>query len=217
MKQDIKLGAYGWSHAHWLETFYPADLPEDWQLTYYSNEFNCVLVPADYWRPGQKPDIEDWLDNVHPGFQFLVECHVSMLDSFSLAELTGYLKSLQPQLSALVFLEERQPLSLSRKEQFISLFETLQVEVFASGSLLESLSGVPVKAIWREQKPQSSSLAFIEKDLSDLRSARMILDDFVSQLQEQEPSSQATVIVSHPQMQVSDLKKFRSVIEIMGY
>jgi len=52
LKQTINLGAYGWRHGRWSGTFYPDDLPmaddEDWRLAYYSNEFNAVMVPADY-------------------------------------------------------------------------------------------------------------------------------------------------------------------------
>ena len=52
LKQMMNLGAYGWRHKHWSNTFYPEDLPvdadDDWRLAYYSNEFNAVLVPADY-------------------------------------------------------------------------------------------------------------------------------------------------------------------------
>ena len=112
MKQNINLGAYGWRQSHWLNTYYPEDLPvdgdDDWRLTYFSNEFNAVLVPADYWQTGKNIDCESWLDAVHEGFQFFVECHVDMLDFISMAELSAELKKLRPQLSALVFLDEKQ-------------------------------------------------------------------------------------------------------------
>jgi len=45
---ELVVGARGWEHAQWLETYYPDDLPEDWQLDYYANEFGCV---DHIWNP----------------------------------------------------------------------------------------------------------------------------------------------------------------------
>ena len=42
--KNITVGSYGWRHPHWRGSFYPEDLPEDWQLSYYSNEFSVVMV-----------------------------------------------------------------------------------------------------------------------------------------------------------------------------
>jgi hypothetical protein len=227
LKHDIRLGAYGWRHKHWLNTFYPEDLPEDWQLTYYANEFNTVLVPADYWRVNEPPDCEHWLDSVHDDFRFFVECHAGMLDYVSLSELSECLKALQPQLSALVFLDDKQQMSASVKNQFYTLIDLLRVDVFASGALLDSNTG----GIWRQdcgqqEKMVSSSFGFIENDLSDLRAARALIENFAAQLenadeqpenQPEKQSGEAAIIVFAPQLQANDLSRFRSVLEIMGY
>lgn len=224
MKQMINLGAYGWRHKHWSNTFYPEDLPvedgEDWRLAYYSNEFNAVLVPADYWQTEQIDDCEDWLDSVHPDFQFFVECHHGMFDTISLTDLTGALKKLTPRLSALVFLEENQQVSDAIKKQFIELVDSLEIDVY--GSVLGS--GKP--AIWRPDRPpasphenlQQSGFAFIEDELSDLRSARVYVEQFAAQINDTVVNAaEATLIVNHPQLQAGNLSKFRSVLEIMGY
>lgn len=230
MKQTINLGAYGWRHSHWSRSFYPEDLPvegdEDWRLAYYSNEFDSVLVPAAYWQgnclqAGQINDCEEWLDSVHEDFQFFVECHASMFDSVSLADLTESLKILKPQLSALVFLDENQQGSDSIcpsairpgavcpdaiKQQFIKLADVLAVDVFG----LEPGSAIRSNA--------QSAFAFIEDELSDLRSARACVEQFAAQINDDEANaSQATIIVHHPQLQAGNLSKFRSVLEIMGY
>jgi len=44
----IYLDAYGWRNQHWLNVIYHEDLPEDWQLSYYSNVFNTVLEIMAY-------------------------------------------------------------------------------------------------------------------------------------------------------------------------
>ena len=107
MKKSINPGAYGWRHKHWLKSFYPEDLPanesEDWRLSYYSNEFNSVMVPFDYWQGVGTVDCKGWLDDVNDDFQFFVECHESMFEHLSDVKLARHLKILQPQLSGLVF------------------------------------------------------------------------------------------------------------------
>ena len=192
MKQTINLGAYGWRHKHWLKSFYPEDLPveegEDWRLAYYSNEFNTVLVPADYWQAEKINNCEDWLDSVHADFRFFIECHPRMFDVVSLAELTEAFKMLAPQLSALVFLDEGQQVSGEVKKQFIKLVDALGVEVFGGVSVPET------RKIWRPDRlhtgahemPGFSRFAFIEDDLSDLRSARSIVEQFAAQIKDED-------------------------------
>lgn len=63
------IGSVGWQHAHWQESFYPETLPEDWWLTYYSNEFRCVLMPAAHASPDAA---SDWLANTHDRFRFFL-------------------------------------------------------------------------------------------------------------------------------------------------
>ncbi len=221
----INPGAYGWRHKHWLKSFYPEDLPidgdDDWRLSYYSNEFNSVLVPADYWRTARINDCEDWLDSVHSGFRFFVECHGSMFDSISPADLSGALKALRPQLSALVFLDDDQPISDAVKKSFIQLSDSLELEVL--GAALDPATPTVAQKIWRpgnwlssaSDASQSSSFAFIEDGLTDMRSARATVERFIVQLNEN--AQEATIIVSHPQLLAANLSKLRAVLDIMAY
>ena len=213
MKQTISAGAYGWCHSHWKNSFYPDDLPvegdDDWRLSYYSNEFNTVLVPASYWADKTLADCEQWLDDVHPDFKFFVECHVSMFDFISLAEFKGNLEKLQPQISALVFLDDMQVIPESTKSQLITMLDLLDLDIFGPGFAAKA------RPVWREEKPEQSSFAFYKNDLSDLRSARLMIEKFVSNFKS--TSQSATIIVDHPQLQAEDLSKFCTVLEIMGY
>lgn len=214
MKQTINVGAYGWLHPHWINSFYPEDLPADWRLGYYSNEFNTVLVPSFYWREQYLADCAALLDDVHSGFQFFIECDDRIFDMVSLLELTEALNILKPQLSGLVFpggLQMEKPID----ERFLMLADALEVDMIA---------GQPVpgaKKLWRpgdtlENPQQRARFAIIEDDLRDLRAVRSFIEPFISQLQDEEDSA-ASLIVSHPQLQVADLSKLRSVLEIMGH
>ncbi len=67
--KTIRVGACDWDHAHWQGDFYPDDLPQDWRLSYYANEFSTVLVPEARWR-AEGVDFEQWAEDVHEGFRF---------------------------------------------------------------------------------------------------------------------------------------------------
>ena len=70
---DLVVGARGWEHPQWLEAYYPDDLPEDWRLDYYSNEFGCVILPADLWMTTDEDVIEQWLEEAEEDFMFFLE------------------------------------------------------------------------------------------------------------------------------------------------
>lgn len=73
IRAELVIGARGWVHASWLESYYPDDLPEDWQLDYYTNEFGAVLLPAELWTQAGVDDIEQWLATVGENFLFFLE------------------------------------------------------------------------------------------------------------------------------------------------
>lgn len=69
----LKVGTYDWIHPEWQSEFYPEDLPEDWQLSYYANEFSVVLVPEVKWS-AKDVDLEEWSDDVPENFLFYLQC-----------------------------------------------------------------------------------------------------------------------------------------------
>ena len=48
MNQSIKLGVYHWQLFAGTDSFYPDDLPEDWRLSYFSNEFESACIDAGW-------------------------------------------------------------------------------------------------------------------------------------------------------------------------
>lgn len=75
-KPDITIGATGWLHEAWEGVFYPDDLPPEWRLTYYSNEFDSVLVPADYLTGADPTFLNTWVEETNDSFAFFIELPV---------------------------------------------------------------------------------------------------------------------------------------------
>jgi len=71
----IRVGACDWDHEHWLGTFYPDDLPEDWRLSYYANEFSAVSIAEDKWR-SNLANLGEWVDEAPEDFLFYLQSTV---------------------------------------------------------------------------------------------------------------------------------------------
>ncbi len=73
MNGAIRIGALGWSNPAWRETFYPADMPDEWQLTYFNTQFNCVFLERAAWQQASPEQLAQWQADTHEQFQFLLE------------------------------------------------------------------------------------------------------------------------------------------------
>jgi hypothetical protein len=73
MSEYIDVAALGWEHPQWHGEFYPADLPPEWRLTYYANEFSSVVVPAAKWWDAAEEEVNAWQDAVSDSFRFYWE------------------------------------------------------------------------------------------------------------------------------------------------
>ena len=70
---NIYFGAAGWQHIHWQTRFYPSDLPEEWQLSYYNTQFRCVYLPYPLWVNRSLDVAESWLADTQTNFRFILE------------------------------------------------------------------------------------------------------------------------------------------------
>ncbi len=87
---SVRVGACGWDPSG-LTGFYPDDLPEDWQLGYYANEFTAVWVPASD-LPQDEDELETWLD-VPEEFRFYIG-----VNDAEQQDVSATLQRLQPRL-----------------------------------------------------------------------------------------------------------------------
>lgn len=66
-------GAVGWEHPAWAGDFYPEDLPDEWQLSFYNTQFRCVYLPYERWSTASAEDIDRWLNETQDGFRFILQ------------------------------------------------------------------------------------------------------------------------------------------------
>lgn len=68
----VMIGARGWQHQQWIEEFYPEDIPPEWLLGYYGNEYPIVMVPVSYWEQGVQ-QVEEWREETAQSPLFICE------------------------------------------------------------------------------------------------------------------------------------------------
>lgn len=71
-KTPIAVAAYGWQGAAWAG-FYPDDIPDDWRLDFYANEFFAVVVPFEAWQRADDETLLVWQEQVSDDFRFYWE------------------------------------------------------------------------------------------------------------------------------------------------
>lgn len=93
----IALGTWGWRHASWQGGFYPDDLPDEWHLTFYSNEFDALGLDASAWLEPPLDELAAWVADTREGFRLYAE-----LPSLPAADMEVRLSTLAPRLGALL-------------------------------------------------------------------------------------------------------------------
>ncbi|MBE0509408.1 MAG: hypothetical protein K0A95_04035 [Chromatiales bacterium] len=66
---QLDIAAYGWEDPHW-SSLYPDDLPADWQLDFYANEFRAILLPPELCAQRSDAELLVWFAQVHANFSF---------------------------------------------------------------------------------------------------------------------------------------------------
>lgn len=63
----------GWHPASERSDSYPEDLPSQWRLAYFANEYWGVLVPADRWSRLGTDEARDWVADTPSRFRFYLD------------------------------------------------------------------------------------------------------------------------------------------------
>jgi len=210
--KNIQVGAYGWLHPHWERSFYPDDMPAEWFLSYYSNEFNTVMVPADYWIKDEGFNCEEWLDDIHDDFRFYIECPIQALsDDGAFTLFLKQLEFLQAHLAG-VYLIDSLIISMHEQGHVAQLQRMAQQTCLFCDTTISELEVTPVWRVDAAKNKVSTQLAIFEDNLTQLRRTRVNVEAFA----ENSLSEQQDIIVKHKTLSSFDLMRFRSVIEIMG-
>ena len=187
LHQSMCLGSRGWRHESWDEDFYPDDLPEDWQLSYYANEFSTVLIPADYWL-ADDIDLDDWCEDVPESFVFYLE-YPGAESQAAFNKLCGRLGH---QLGG-VLVEASDDLPVG-------------IPVYYRSELGRD------RQIWQPGNAASSGVGMIKLAGADMKTCRAWLEQFDRAC----AGNLAALLVSDNDVDIKKLQELKTLIELMG-
>jgi len=70
---SIFIGTSGYSYPHWIDNFYPKDLPQSKWLEHYSKFFNTVELNVTFYRLPQESAFKNWYKRTPKDFLFVVK------------------------------------------------------------------------------------------------------------------------------------------------
>jgi hypothetical protein len=214
---DIIIGAKGWRHASWEGTFYPDDLPVEWQLPYYSNEFDSVLVPADYLHNADPDSLQSWIEDSPENFRFFLELPVAA----SGAWLEKVLNTLVPRLGGVLFTD-----ASAQQPYTVELIDTVRhyAPVVASRDALHAL-GAPSAAVqnvgcyWRPEEINldkcGGALGIAELG-SDVRHDPKMLKNILQHCRSLQGATTIGVFFGGDAPQIEEMRNAIMILQMMG-
>ena len=100
MKQ-VLVGAARWQVDRWQSEYYPEDLPVEWQLSFYANEFNTVLLDCRHYNDTQSMNaLGEMLEDCHEGFRPVLYVAVAEVEPKHVERLLQWLEALDADMGS---------------------------------------------------------------------------------------------------------------------
>lgn len=68
----VWLGGPDWRDPGWNGSLYPADMPEDWRLSFAQSRWRCLWLAAAVWQSASADEWADWAAEVEGDFRFVL-------------------------------------------------------------------------------------------------------------------------------------------------
>ena len=87
---EVLTGAADWRTVEWRDSYYPGDLPEEWQLAYYANEYGTTLIDCrEYMEPQRLEALAEMLEDCAYSFRPILRVHA---DANTPAEVSHFMQ-----------------------------------------------------------------------------------------------------------------------------
>lgn len=191
----VFIGASGWLHQNWHEKFYPEDLPAEWQLAYYGNEFPVVLVREQEWQ--QAGEVADWLEETEDSPLFICELPLGNISNDMLGVAEPYLQKIAQLGNRCLGIVCRVNNDIEADELGALLEKCnqlaptcIEVDEHHTEALQDMLRSQSVSLVWNnvsEQKQVNGSLVIANISMEDLslKELRQLMDKLLQYDDEQ--------------------------------
>lgn len=195
----IALGAWGWEHAAWDGGFYSEDLPREWWLTFYSNEFDAVGLDAGAWLAPDIDTLRGWVEDTREGFRFVL-----MLPDQPSKSMVERLGVLAPRIGSL----------LAGVEVSVEVIEAARRfgPVWAMASSKDGGGALPPVAhgLVEALDVQRAPLVLVDADGFNLRAARIAMESLGNR-------GDATILLRDAGASFPVLNEIRTLRDLLGW
>jgi len=198
---NLQVGTFGWHRADSQGHFYPEDMPEEWQLDYYSNAFRVVLVPEALWMSWDADAIEDCVESVEGEFRFYLNIE-QLVNEQKLAQIKLIKSGLGDLLKGLV------------------LFSEASVpEPVIAGVAVSLVSKTQVMPGWQvtinDYQISGQPLGFCDQLSAEGKQQAALLKTFMSQVPEK--SDEIAFFIGGDSINMNHVANLKVVGEFLGY
>lgn len=201
MNPSISVGVFDWGHFPANDDFYPQDLPAEWRLSFYANEFDGACI-----SPGtlikKSDDLGEWLEDLDQNFKLSF-----YLQSKSQLQLvTDAVVASSINVSNLIY-------DTGKSELTTYLNSNRQVLCSAGVKVAPRIIGFT--GLWRPntETTDPSAIALFPGDAS-LRQYRQWIEQW---LQDVDDKNELTLWLEGETTGYQTLVECRSLVELMGF
>ncbi len=207
---ELQIGTYGWRHNDWVADFYPDDLPEAWQLDYFSNVYRVVLVPQSEWSTWSQQAMQEIVESIGDTFGFYLaldnDLNGGIKNRDVFVQITDVVSVLDSAILGVVVWSESPFVSLDLLPCPITLI-----------SSRHCLSGWQ----WCRKgvKISGNPFGWVETLPEDGKEQVALLTDFVASLSKDEHSKRSVLpfIVGGGKINMQQVANLKTIGELLGY
>lgn len=190
MKATIRLGIYDWLLFSRGETFYPPDLPAEWRLSFFSNEFDAACI-----------DLTDFA----LGLETLLEWVEGLPDQFQLSFLVNDAGAL----------ELLQGLTTQSDVSIHSILSHAKCEQLSNGLKKMSVRCIEMDSLWSPDRVDCSTGMALMPAQPNLKASRLWIELWMQSVQNTD--TELTLWLPGADFSYSSLSEVKTLIELMGY
>ncbi|MCK4711068.1 MAG: hypothetical protein KAU21_20825 [Gammaproteobacteria bacterium] len=204
MFKSIKVGIYDWVKFPAQNGFYPEDLPIDWKLSFYANEFETACINID-----ETLDFKlflEWLDDLPDDF----ELSFNLIKTDLIDQLAESLEQGSFKINYLLVPQQERDILL-RNESFKAVLSRFEVNSSKPQRVISSSS------LWTpDNNVASASVALlpdIAPDVDKLRLYRRWIELWL----DNNSQHRLTLWLDGKTARYSSVSELRTLVELMGY
>jgi hypothetical protein len=208
MSRQLLIAARGWDHDAWMGSLYPEDLPWEWRLPYYANEFRAVLVPFGSWVAAPAETALRWRNETHANFRFFLELPAGTAPAKDLSRFR--------RLGGIIAVPLASPSTVASDKPLTSLI----ADAANSGrefrvGIQEELVSVDALAYWTTRRAIEERFAATRLEPAPtLRALRRQITNFLSYAAD---CTLAVMILDGQPPDLSTLRQAQQIGELLGY